>query len=141
MGSLKNKINQLEERIKNNREAIAELDEMFYKFSGPKGYPTGTSWQDYDCIRGSKKEWDVFKFAEEKQKLQMFIEIDKRILEQLEKNQAIITEIQNQPKTYDKVKYLKGLGYRNVEIAKLLDLTEQHICRIVRRIREENNNL
>ena len=71
----------------------------------------------------------------------MFIEIDERILEQLEKNQAIITEIQNQPKNYDKVKYLKGLGYRNVEIAKLLDLTEQHICRIVRRIREENNNL
>ena len=141
MGSLKNKINELEERIKNNRKAIAELDEMFYKFSGPKGYPTGTSWQDYDCIRGSKKEWDVFKFAEEKQKLQMFIEIDKRILEQLKKNQAIITEIQNQPKNYDKVKYLKGLGYRNVEIAKLLDLTEQHICRIVRRIREENNNL
>ena len=141
MGSLKNKINELEERIKNNRKAIAELDDMFYKFSGPKGYPTGTSWQDYDCIRGSKKEWDVFKFAEEKQKLQMFIEIDKRILEQLKKNQAIITEIQNQPKNYDKVKYLKGLGYRNVEIAKLLDLTEQHICRIVRRIREENNNL
>ena len=141
MGSLKNKINELEERIKNNKKAIAELDEMFYKFSGPKGYPTGTSWQDYDCIRGSKKEWDVFKFAEEKQKLQMFIEIDKRILEQLKKNQAIITEIQNQPKNYDKVKYLKGLGYRNVEIAKLLDLTEQHICRIVRRIREENNNL
>ena len=141
MGSLKNKINELEERIKSNRKAIAELDEMFYKFSGPKGYPTGTSWQDYDCIRGSKKEWDVFKFAEEKQKLQMFIEIDKRILEQLKKNQAIITEIQNQPKNYDKVKYLKGLGYRNVEIAKLLDLTEQHICRIVRRIREENNNL
>ena len=141
MGSLKNKINELEERIKSNRKAIAELDEMFYKLSGPKGYPTGTSWQDYDCIRGSKKEWDVFKFAEEKQKLQMFIEIDERILEQLEKNQAIITEIQNQPKNYDKVKYLKGLGYRNVEIAKLLDLTEQHICRIVRRIREENNNL
>ena len=141
MGSLKNKINELEERIKNNRKAIAELDEMFYKFSGPKGYPTGTSWQDYDCIRGSKKEWDVFKFAEEKQKLQMFIEIDKEILEQLKKNQAIITEIQNQPKNYDKVKYLKRLGYRNVEIAELLDLTEQHICRIVRRIREENNNL
>ena len=43
MGSLKNKINELEERIKSNRKAIAELDEMFYKFSGPKGYPTGTS--------------------------------------------------------------------------------------------------
>ena len=32
MRSLKNKINELEERIKSNRKAIAELDEMFYKF-------------------------------------------------------------------------------------------------------------
>ena len=76
MGSLKNKINELEERIKNNRKAIAELDEMFYKFSGPKGYPTGTSWQDYDCIRGGNKEMDLFRYVTERERLKKIIEID-----------------------------------------------------------------
>ena len=74
MGSLKNKINELEERIKNNRKAIAELDDMFYKFSGPKGYPTGTSWQDYDCIRGGNKEMDLFKYVTERERLKTIIE-------------------------------------------------------------------
>ena len=93
MGSLKNKINELEERIKSNRKAIAELDEMFYKFSGPKGYPTGTSWQDYDCIRGGNKEMDLFRYVTERERLKTIIEIDEKILDTLKKNLKIKEDI------------------------------------------------
>ena len=37
MVSLEDKINELEERIKRNKEALIELDKIFYKFNGPAG--------------------------------------------------------------------------------------------------------
>ena len=72
MVSLEDKINELEERIKRNKEALIELDEIFYKFNGPAGYPTGTSWQDYDCIRGGNKEMDLFTYVTDRERLKTF---------------------------------------------------------------------
>ena len=85
---LEDKINELEERIKRNKEALIELDEIFYRFNGPKGYPTGTSWQDYDCIRGGNKEMDLFTYVTDRERLKTLIEIDEKILENLKKNKS-----------------------------------------------------
>ena len=133
MGSLKNKINELEERIKSNRKAIAELDEMFYKFSGPKGYPTGTSWQDYDCIRGGNKEMDLFKYVTERERLKTIIEIDEKILDTLKKNLKIKEDIKLMPKNTDRIILMKSLGYTTNEISDELYLTPRYVRRVVQK--------
>ena len=133
MGSLKNKINELEERIKSNRKAIAELDEMFYKFSGPKGYPTGTSWQDYDCIRGGNKEMDLFTYVTDRERLKTFIEIDEKILENLKRNQKLKEDIKLMPKNTDRIILMKSLGYSTKEISDELYLTPRYVRRVVQK--------
>ena len=65
---LEDNIQLIEERIKENKETLAKLDKMFYELSGPAGYPTGTSWQDYDCIRGGNKEMDLLRYIADRER-------------------------------------------------------------------------
>lgn len=133
MMSLKNKINELEERIKRNKKAIAELDELFYKLSGPKGYPSGTSWQDYDCIRGGNKEMDIFRYVTDRERLKTIIEIDEKILDNLKKNLKIKEDIKLMPKNTDRVILMKSLGYTTKEISDELYLTPRYVRRVVQK--------
>ncbi|WP_455938446.1 hypothetical protein [Gemella morbillorum] len=133
MISLKNKINELEERIKRNKKAIAELDELFYKLSGPKGYQTGTSWQDYDCIRGGNKEMDLFRYVTDRERLKTIIEIDEKILDNLKKNLKIKEDIKLMPKNTDRVILMKSLGYTTKEISDELYLTPRYVRRVVQK--------
>lgn len=134
---LKSKIWELEERIRRNRKALKELDEMFYRYSGPKGYPTGTSWQDYDCIRGGNKEIDLFTYVKDRERLKTFIEIDQKILDNLKKNLKIKEDIKLMPKNTDRVLLMKSMGYSTKEIADELYLSPRYIRKIVSRYKKE----
>lgn len=136
MVSLEDKINELEDRIKRNKEALIELDEIFYKFNGPTGYPTGTSWQDYDCIRGGNKEMDLFTYVTDRERLKTFIEIDEKILENLKRNLKIKEDVKLLPKNADRVLFMKSMGYTNREIAEELYLSQRHVRRIVKKYYE-----
>ena len=133
MVSLEDKINELEERIKRNKEALIELDEIFYKFNGPKGYPTGASWQDYDCIRGGNKEMDLFTYVTDRERLKTFIEIDEKILENLKRNQKLKEDIKLMPKNTDRIILMKSLGYSTKEISDELYLTPRYVRRVVQK--------
>ena len=133
MVSLEDKINELEERIKRNKEALIELDEIFYKFNGPKGYSTGTSWQDYDCIRGGNKEMDLFTYVTDRERLKTFIEIDEKILENLKRNQKLKEDIKLMPKNTDRIILMKSLGYSTKEISDELYLTPRYVRRVVQK--------
>ena len=133
MVSLEDKINELEERIKRNKEALIELDEIFYKFNGPKGYPMGTSWQDYDCIRGGNKEMDLFTYVTDRERLKTFIEIDEKILENLKRNQKLKEDIKLMPKNTDRIILMKSLGYSTKEISDELYLTPRYVRRVVQK--------
>ena len=136
MVSLEDKINELEGRIKRNKEALIELDEIFYKFNGPAGYPIGTSWQDYDCIRGGNKEMDLFTYVTDRERLKTFIEIDEKILENLKRNLKIKEDVKLLPKNADRVLFMKSMGYTNREIAEELYLSQRHVRRIVKKYYE-----
>ena len=133
MVSLEDKINELEERIKRNKEALIELDEIFYKFNGPAGYPTGTSWQDYDCIRGGNKEMDLFTYVTDRERLKTFIEIDEKILENLKRNQKLKEDIKLMPKNTNRIILMKSLGYSTKEISDELYLTPRYVRRVVQK--------
>ena len=133
MVRLEDKINELEDRIKRNKEALIELDEIFYKFNGPQGYPPGTSWQDYDCIRGGNKEMDLFTYVTDRERLKTFIEIDEKILENLKRNQKLKEDIKLMPKNTDRIILMKSLGYSTKEISDELYLTPRYVRRVVQK--------
>ena len=133
MVRLEDKINELEDRIKRNKEALIELDEIFYKFNGTSGSPTGTSWQDYDCIRGGNKEMDLFTYVTDRERLKTFIEIDEKILENLKRNQKLKEDIKLMPKNTDRIILMKSLGYSTKEISDELYLTPRYVRRVVQK--------
>ena len=133
MVRLEDKINELEDRIKRNKEALIELDEIFYKFNGPAGYPNGTSWQDYDCIRGGNKEMDLFTYVTDRERLKTFIEIDEKILENLKRNQKLKEDIKLMPNYTDSIILMKSLGYSTKEISDELYLTPRYVRRVVQK--------
>lgn len=131
--NIEEKIKDIEERIENNKDALKRLNRMVLKACSPGELSSGTSYEDYDTIRGSRKEINLFKYTEDKRMLETFIEIDNNILEDLKKNKDITKSIKDIKSNYDRVVYLKKLGYRNVEIARELDLSEVHVCRLLKR--------
>lgn len=133
---LEDNIQLIEERIKENKETLAKLDKMFYELSGPKGYPTGTSWQDYDCIRGGNKEMDLLRYITDRERLKKLIEIDTEILENLKRNLKIKEDVKLLPKNADRVLFMKSMGYTNREIAEELYLSQRHVRRIVKKYYE-----
>ena len=133
---LEDNIQLIEERIKENKETLAKLDKMFYELSGPARYPTGTSWQDYDCIRGGNKEMDLLRYITDRERLKKLIEIDTEILENLKRNLKIKEDVKLLPKNADRVLFMKSMGYTNREIAEELYLSQRHVRRIVKKYYE-----
>ena len=133
---LEDNIQLIEERIKENKETLAKLDKMFYELSGPAGYPTGTSWQDYDCIRGGNKEMDLLRYITDRERLKKLIEIDTEILENLKRNLKIKEDVKLLPRNADRVLFMKSMGYTNREIAEELYLSQRHVRRIVKKYYE-----
>ena len=131
--NIEEKIQDVEERIKHNKEALERLNKMIIKACSPKGLSSGTSYEDYDTIRGSRKEIDLFKFAEDKKILEIFIEIDECILEELKMNKYITESIKDIKSNYDREVYLKKIGYSTKEIADKLNISDRHVRRIVKK--------
>lgn len=135
--NIEKKIQDVKERIKNNKIALERLNRMVLKACSPGELSSGTSYEDYDTIHGSRKEINLFKYVEDKKMIETFIEIDENMLEDLKKNKDVVKNIKDIKSNYDRVVYLKRLGYRNVEIAYELNLSEVHVCRLLKKYKEE----
>lgn len=53
------KIYEVELRIITNERQLKELDEEYLRAFSPEGYKSVTSYNDYDAINGSRKEYQV----------------------------------------------------------------------------------
>lgn len=131
--NIEEKIIELEERIKRNKEALLELDKLMIRMSGPQGLPSGTSYELHDNIRGGNKEIDLFKYVTDRERLKTFIEIDEKILSNLIKNLKLKEDIKLMPNNSDRVILMKSLGYSTKQIADELFISDRHIRRIIRR--------
>lgn len=126
----------LENRIKENEELLKELEETTIRAMLPKELGHGTSYELHDNIRGSRKEVDLFKFAQEKARIELMIEIDKKILNNLKMNIDVEDRIKQLKTHEEKISYLRRLGYTVEEIAERIYLSERHIYRIIRKMKE-----
>lgn len=135
--NIEKKIQDVKERIENNKIALERLNRMVLKACSPGELSSGTSYEDYDTIHGSRKEINLFKYVEDKKMIETFIEIDENMLEDLKKNKDVVKNLKDIKSNFDRVVYLKRLGYRNVEIANELNLSEVHVCRLLKKYKEE----
>ena len=130
------RIMELEEHIREAEKELKKLKEDAIKFASPKGYSSGTSWELHDCIRGSKKKLDIYKLAEDIERLSTLIEIDKRVLEMLKRNRDADEKVKELKTNEEKITYLRKLGLTVEEIAEVIWISPRHIYRILKKMRE-----
>ena len=76
--------------------------------------------------------------AENIEKLETLIEIEEKILEGLIKEKDIEEKIRDLETIDERVMYLRRIGYTVEEIAETVFLSVRQTYRILRRVREEN---
>ena len=130
------RIQELKEHIKEKEKELQKIKEDAIRYSAPMGYPSGTSYEDYDCIHGSKKKVDIYKLAEDIQRLETLIEIDRHILRELEKNKDLDEKLKQIESTDDKIAFLRKLGLTVEEIASTIWMSERQIYRHLRKMKE-----
>ena len=130
------RIEELRSHIKEKERELREIKEKAIRYSAPMGYPSGTSYEDYDCIHGSKRKIDIYKLAEDIERLETLIEIDKHILRELEKGKDLDEKLQQIESTDDKIAFLRKLGLTVEEIASTIWMSERQIYRHLRKMKE-----
>ena len=132
------RIQELKEHIKEKEKELREIKEKAIRYSAPMGYPSGTSYEDYDCIHGSKKRIDIHKLAEEIERLEVLIDIDKHILKELERNRNIDEKLKQIENIDDKIAFLKKLGFTNEETAEQCYISVRQLYRRLRNMKEND---
>ena len=130
------RIEDLKLHIKEKEKELREIKETAIRYSAPMGYPSGTSYEDYDCIHGTKRKTDIYKLAEDIEKLEILIEIDKHILKQLEKEKDIEKKVNEIESMEEKLVYLRKLGLTVEEASEVLYISTRQAYRYLRRVRE-----
>lgn len=124
----------IKERLENNKKALKCLDRLYFKAFSPAGYKTGTSYNDYDTIRGSRKELRILEYYEERKRLLALIELDEGLLKKV--NIIDVNEdeyIKELDKREDKIRFLREVKkYTQKDVAKKLGISEQTVRRIER---------
>ena len=130
------RIQELKEHIKEKEKELREIKEKAIRYSAPMGYPSGTSYEDYDCIHGSKKRVDIETLMRDIERLETLVELDKHILRELEKAKDIEKKVNEIESIDDKIAFLRKLGLTVEEIASTIWMSERQIYRHLRRMKE-----
>lgn len=130
---------EIQDRIEQNKKALADLDRKYLKAFAPEGYKSGTSYNDYDTIHGSRKDPRIIEYFEERKKILTLIELDEGLLDKV---YMVDVDEEEYLKVLDtnvkKVKFLRDVkGYTQQEVSDKLKLG----LRTVQRIEKEIRNL
>ena len=132
------RIATLKEEIRNAKKELNEILDKAIKHSAPKGYSEGSSYEDYDCIHGTKKKVDIERLLQDIDRLKVFIEINESILKNLEKNKNVEEKLNEIEDIDDKIIFLKQLKYTNEEIAESIYLSVRQVYRRLRNMKEND---
>lgn len=136
MNNIDKVMNEIKERIDRNENLIRTLDKKYIRALAPAGLYSGTSYEDYDTIHGTRKEYRVEDYYTEKQRLEKWIELDKQLLvsKAMEINDKEYLELLEN--NMQKVEYLRIVkGYTQVETSQLIGISERQIQRIEKKIK------
>ena len=130
------RIQDLKNCIREKEKELQKIKEDAIRYSAPMGYPSGTSYEDYDCIHGSKKRVDIETLMRDIERLETLVELDKHILRELEKEKDIEKKVNEIESIDDKIAFLRKLGLTVEEIASTIWMSERQIYRHLRRMKE-----
>lgn len=127
---------EIQDRIEQNKKALADLDKKYLKAFAPEGYKSGTSYNDYDTIHGSRKSPRITEYFEERKKILTLIELDEGLL-----TKVVYVDEEEYLKVLDtnikKVKFLRDVkGYTQQEVSDKLKLGLRTVQRIEKEIRD-----
>lgn len=130
---------EIQDRIEQNKKALVDLDKKYLKAFAPEGYKSGTSYNDYDTIHGSRKSPRIIEYFEERKKILTLIELDEGLLDKVD---MVDVDEEEYLKVLDtnvkKVKFLRDVkGYTQQEVSDKLKMG----LRTVQRIEKEIRNL
>lgn len=132
------KIKSIKIRIEKNRKDMEELKNIYYKAAMPDGYSTGTSYNDYDSIHGSRKEYHIEDLFEELKRLENMIYVDEEIIRSLERKLEVEARLSLIDSNKEKVRFLRMVvGYTQNETGNILKISERQIQRIEKEIKNE----
>ena len=126
---------EIQDRIEQNKKALADLDKKYLKAFAPEGYKSGTSYNDYDTIHGSRNSPRITEYFEERKKILTLIELDEGLL-----TKVVYVDEEEYLKVLDtnvkKVKFLRDVkGYTQQEVSDKLKLGLRTVQRIEKEIR------
>lgn len=132
---------EIQDRIEQNKKALADLDKKYLKAFAPEGYKSGTSYNDYDTIHRSRKAPRITEYFEERKKILTLIELDEGLLDKVD---MVDVDEEEYLKVLDtnvkKVKFLRCVKrYTQKEVAEKLRISEQTVRRIEKEIKEGRN--
>lgn len=127
---------EIQDRIEQNKKALVDLDKKYLKAFAPEGYKSGTSYNDYDTIHGSRKSPRITEYFEERKKILTLIELDEGLL-----TKVVYVDEEEYLKVLDtnikKVKFLRDVkGYTQQEVSDKLKLGLRTVQRIEKEIRD-----
>lgn len=125
------KLNLFKFKVDRLEEQLAELDRTYRDAYKPKEYSNGTSYADYDCIHGSKKEYLVEEYFKERKRLEAEINVHSVILNRLirESDEEEYLNLLNNPK--EQVYYLRKVkGYTQQEVADKLNISLVYVKKL-----------
>ena len=137
---LNQRIEDLRSHIKEKEKELREIKETAIRYSAPMGYPSGTSYEDYDCIHGSKKRVDIETLMRDIERLETLVELDKHILRELEKAKDIEKKVNEIESMEEKLVYLRKLGLTVEESSEVLYISTRQAYRYLRRVREREGD-
>ena len=132
------RIATLKDEIRNAKKELNEILDKAIKHSAPKGYSEGSSYEDYDCIHGTKKKVDIERLLQDIDRLKVFIEINESILKSLERNRNVRERLNEIEDMNDKIIFLKQLGYTNEEVAEECYISVRQLYRRLRNMKEND---
>lgn len=126
-------IKQIEDRIIETKKQLKELDELYLKVFSPKGYKSGTSYNDYDTIPSGNKEYHLDQYCLQKNKLETLLMIDRNILSNLKRDINVDETLKLLSDNTLKVKFLRIVaGYTQKETAEKLGISESSVYRMAK---------
>lgn len=118
-------------------DSLAEINKFLLEHGKPQGYPQGKSYNDYDSIHGSKKEYhaeDYQRLVEEAARLENMIFLQDSLIENYRQAKKEVDEcLFNIKDITVKVKTLRDMGLTQEEVAELVDRSDRQIRRIEKR--------
>lgn len=134
-----NLLEEIKLRLDTNRYELKKLDEEYIKVFAPEGYKGSTSYNDYDTIHGSRKEFNIMDFYNKRKRLEKIIELDEAILfretNDIDINKYLKLLINNR----EKIDYLRNIkGFTIKEISEKLNLSERHVQRVCKKINKKS---